>query len=67
VSLDGGAAQTVDLYSARMLFQQRVYRTGLLTEGAHRLVITWGAAKNPASSGYLIDLDAVGVLLGSTP
>jgi Tol biopolymer transport system component len=62
VSLDGGAAELVDLYSASTRYQERVYRTDLLSAGAHTLTIEWSGTKNSASSGYAIGADAFEVL-----
>lgn len=49
-------------YNARRLFQQRVYRTGLLTNATHTLKITYTGTKNALSSGTAINLDALDVL-----
>jgi SpoIID/LytB domain protein len=62
VTVDGGAPVTVDLYGATALYQQLVFRTGLLAPGTHTVVIAWKNSKNPASSYYNIDVDAFGVL-----
>ena len=62
VSLDGGGPFTVDLYSALYLYQQGVYDTGPLTDGAHTLTIRWAATKNAASTGYLVNIDAFEVM-----
>jgi N-acetylmuramoyl-L-alanine amidase len=62
VSLDGGTASEVDLYSPTALYQQRVYGTGPLSPGAHTLTVEWGGTRNPASAGYLVDVDAFSVL-----
>jgi N-acetylmuramoyl-L-alanine amidase len=58
VTLDDGAPVQVDLYSPTALFQQRVYSTGELTDGAHTLTIEWTGSKNPASTDYNVGADA---------
>ena len=63
VSLDGGAAVTVDLFSADTLYQQKVWSTGMLTTGTHKLEISWNEEN---ASGAYIDVDALEVL-GSLP
>ncbi len=68
VSLDGGAPVLVDLYSPSTLYQQAVWSTGLLANGAHTVTIAWTGQKNPAALYTYIDLDAldvVGVLTAS--
>jgi SpoIID/LytB domain protein len=62
VTVDGGAPVTIDLYGATELYQQVVFRTGLLAPGTHTVVIAWKNSKNPASSSYNIDVDAVDVI-----
>jgi hypothetical protein len=58
VTLDGGSAVYVDLYSPSTLYQQNVYGTGTLADGNHTLVIEWAGAKNVSSSGYIVNVDA---------
>ena len=68
VSVDGGAPVTIDLYRSATAYKQTVFST-TLPAGLHTAVITRAAAKNPASSGYTINLDAVtiaGTLSGFT-
>jgi hypothetical protein len=59
VSLDGGAAVTVDLLSADTLYQQKVWSTGMLTAGTHKLEISWNEEN---ASGAYINVDALDVL-----
>lgn len=68
LSLDGSILIPVDLYSPYTRYKQRVYTTGFLSAGHHTLSIYWTGAKNPASAGTTIDLDAVDIFdtLGST-
>jgi len=58
VRVDGGAAVSVDLYSATGLYQQAVWSTGPLANGNHTVVISWTGQRNPASIGTPIDVDA---------
>jgi hypothetical protein len=62
VSLDGGAAVTVDLYSATAAYKQVVYNTGLIADTDHTVSISWSGSKNAKSAGTLINLDAVDVM-----
>jgi hypothetical protein len=62
VSLDGGPAQQVDLYSPDILYQQNVWSSGLLTHGVHTVEISWTGTKNAASTGTYIGVDAVEVV-----
>ena len=62
VSLDGGAAVTVDLYTAATLFKQEVYDTGVLAEGPHTLTIQWTGTKNPAATASYIGIDALKIM-----
>jgi hypothetical protein len=63
VSLDGGAAVTVDLSGADTVYQQKVWSTGMLGAGTHKLEISWSEGNAP---GAYIDVDALEVL-GSLP
>jgi hypothetical protein len=59
VSLDGGAAQSVDLARSAVAYQQRVWNTGTLSSGNHTVEI-W---RNPADvAGKFISVDAVEVV-----
>jgi hypothetical protein len=53
VTVDGGAAVTIDLYSAKVAWQQEVWSTGVLAGGTHTVVIGW--------TGTNINIDAVDV------
>ncbi len=62
VSVDGGAAVTVDFYSASTRVQQPVYSTGDLSAALHTVRITCtGTAGTLATDAY-ISLDAVSVI-----
>ncbi len=59
VSVDGGAAVTVDLTSAPTLYQRNVWSSGLLPAGVHTVVIS----VSPSSpSGRFINIDALDVV-----
>jgi len=60
VSLDGGAPLLVDLYS-RTLKLVTLPKTGLAA-GPHTLRIEVSGQKNPASRGYMVNIDALGVV-----
>ena len=62
VTVDGGPAVTVDYYSPTDRFQQKVYNTGNLSPGEHRLVIEWTGTKNAVSWASLVGVDAVDVV-----
>ena len=58
VSLDGGAAQSVDLARSAVAYQQKVWTTGTLPSGKHTVKI-W---RNPSdAAGKYISVDAVDV------
>lgn len=56
VSVDGGAAVSVDLAAAAVAYQQKVWDTGTLSAGDHEVKI-WYDASN--ASGKFISVDAV--------
>jgi hypothetical protein len=59
VRLDGGEAQTVDFYSATSHYQREVYTVSGLPDTAHTLTIDCAGLRNAASTGYLINVDAL--------
>ncbi|MBN1192425.1 MAG: L,D-transpeptidase family protein [Coriobacteriia bacterium] len=59
VSVDGGTATSVDMYSADSAWQQVVYSTGDLAYGAHVILVTCSGGKNAAASDTFIGMDAV--------
>jgi hypothetical protein len=59
VSLDGGAAQSVDLARSAVAYQQRVWNTGTLASGRHTVKI-W---RNPSdAAGKYISVDAFDII-----
>jgi hypothetical protein len=61
VSVDGGAAVQVDLYSASTKYKVKVWSTGNLGRGVHWVKIARSGTKNPNSTGTALTLDAVDV------
>ena len=61
VTLDGGSPVTVDLYSASVLWLQKVWDTGILASGAHAVKIEWTGTKSAAATDTNINVDAVDV------
>jgi hypothetical protein len=59
VSLDGGAAKTVDLATTAVSYQQKLWETGTLSSGAHTVIIRWDASN---AAGKFVGLDAVDVI-----
>ncbi|MCE5253893.1 MAG: glycoside hydrolase family 55 protein [Actinomycetia bacterium] len=69
VTLDNGSPELVDLYSARTLYRQAVYRTGEISEGTHTVTIEWTGEKNVRARGNRVYVDAfcvAGALDGAT-
>ena len=62
VSVDGGAATTVDDYSATRSANAVVWTSGSLATGTHTVTITVLGQKNSASSGTTIALDSMDVI-----
>jgi cell wall-associated NlpC family hydrolase/N-acetylmuramoyl-L-alanine amidase len=63
--VDGVSADivtTVDLYTATTGWKRQVYNTGLLTDGLHKLTITWLGTKYWRSTGTTISVDAFDVM-----
>jgi hypothetical protein len=67
VAVDSGTPVTVDLSSAKALWQQDVWSTGVLPTGTHKVTIAWTGAKGADSTSTSINADAflvTGRLLG---
>jgi cell wall-associated NlpC family hydrolase len=66
VSLDGGLAQTIDLARSAATYQQSLWATGVLDDGDHTVVISWGG-----DAGKYVSIDAFDVIgtltSGGTP
>jgi hypothetical protein len=71
VSLDGGAATSVDTYASTSIPQSVLYSATGLSQGTHTLTITVAGTKDSGSSGYFVSVDALIVgtaqLLTSAP
>ena len=61
LTLDGGSAVYVDLYSSTTKYKQKVWGVSGLTAGNHTLLIEWNGTRG-GGSGTTINLDAVDVL-----
>ena len=67
VTLDDGPPVNVDLYSADVLWRQRVWNSGLLRPGEHTVRIECTGRKSPKATKAFINIDGfdvVGELLG---
>ena len=62
ISLDGGTATTVDLYSSSTSYKQTVLSSGSLANATHTVKITWLGANSTYSTGKTVNLDAVDVI-----
>ena len=59
VSMDGGAATSVDFYSANRTGNVALWTSPTLPEGQHTLTLAWTGQKNSASSGTTVTVDRV--------
>jgi len=62
VTVDGGSPVIVDLYSASVKWQQKVWSTGALPQGDHVVKIEWTGSKNASASGTNINVDAFDIV-----
>lgn len=62
ISIDGGPAVDVDLYSSSLAYQALAWSSGTLSNGTHTATITWTGRKNPSSSGTNVGVDAFDVV-----
>jgi len=60
VSVDGEDKGTIDFYSSATLRKQKVWSTGALASGTHKVVISW-TGQAGASGGTRVNIDAVDV------
>ena len=58
VSLDGGSATTVDLYSPNQQIQAEVFRATGLADTTHTLTVEATGTQNPAAQNALVVVDA---------
>jgi hypothetical protein len=61
VTVDGGSAQTVDLYSKSTVWKHTVWETATLSKDAHTVTIAWTGSKNTAATGTNINVDAISI------
>ena len=61
VILDGAPAGEIDYYAATAVHMRTVWTSPQLSDGPHQLRLEYTNTKNPASSGYLIAIDALDV------
>jgi hypothetical protein len=61
ITVDGGSPITVDLYSPRVQWQQKVWDTGTLASGTHIVKIEWTGMKSAAATGTTINVDSLEV------
>ncbi len=62
ISVDGGPAETVDFYTAGVVYKNPVWSKEGLGEGTHTLVVECAGEKSEASLGIGINLDALDIL-----
>jgi hypothetical protein len=70
VSVDGGAAVLIDLYSPTTLRQQKVWTTGTLAQGTHKVTVTWTGQPHASGGPTRVNMDAVdiaGTLVKAVP
>jgi murein DD-endopeptidase MepM/ murein hydrolase activator NlpD len=61
LSLDGGPAVAVDLYSPTMIPKQAVWSTGVLTQGTHTVSLLRAGESTAAGGGTGVNIDALEV------
>jgi hypothetical protein len=62
VTVDGGTAQVVDLYSPTSVFKSSVWNTGTLASGTHTVRIEWTGTKNASATNTYVGIDAFDVV-----
>ena len=68
VAVDGGEPKTVDLYSKSTVWKKKVWESGSLSLGDHKVVIAWTGKKTTGATAANIDIDAMvitGVMTGT--
>jgi len=63
VSIDGGAAVVIDLYSSKVLYRQTLWTSAMLSAGTHTVRIRPTGTRNPRASGHYVGVDAYDVLV----
>lgn len=59
VFIDGFSAGTIDFYSSSIKWQQVVFESDNLKQGAHTLTLKRLSTKNPSAIGTLLPIDAI--------
>ena len=67
VSLDGGAAQLIDLHRTAVAYQQSVWNTGTLSDGQHTVKIWWHSANTVGQYISVDAFDVKGTLVTAAP
>lgn len=67
ISVDGGAAVTIDLYAASRSDQALLFDTNALPAGSHTITVRNTGAKNANSTSTVTTLDAAAVITAATP
>jgi len=62
VTLDGRSLGTIDLYSASIGWQEKVWGSGTLKSGLHTVTIAWTGTKNTAATDTNISVDAFDIV-----
>jgi hypothetical protein len=62
VSVDASAPVLVDLYSAKVLNQQRLFESASLSAGTHTFVVRVAGTRNTKATYHYVDVDAFDVL-----
>jgi hypothetical protein len=61
VSIDGGPAQKIDLYSPSTLRQQIVWSSGTLSDGTHSVAVRWTGERSAPTGGTRVAIDRLNV------
>ena len=70
MSVDGGTAASVDLYSSTTRWQQPVWHTPWLATGTHTVTISWTGTKSSGATDANVSVDSflvVGKVLPASP
>ena len=62
LTLDLNAPVYIDLYSPATAYQQKLWSSGSLADGIHKVRIEFTGTKNPASGGTYVGVDAFDVM-----
>ncbi len=62
VTVDGRNSVVVDLYNPTTVRQQKVWSTGLLSQGKHTVTVSWVGEASVPGGGTRVNIDAVDVV-----